>query len=247
MKDLIDGVVKFQKEIYPEKKELFARLAGKQTPRALFITCADSRVVPDLLTQCEPGDLFICRNAGNIVPTYGGSAMGGVSATIEYAVVALKIEHIVVLGHSDCGAMKGILHPEHVKHMPAVAAWLHHGDIARLMVEENYPNLDEEGKLRATIEENVVAQVVSVRILRWRRGWLAKRSAFTVGSTTSKMALSGPSMPIRGASCRSTVVAVRARSGASAARWKRTEASPAGCSYSKTSCWRSQAISASSP
>ena len=163
MQDLLNGVIKFQQEVYPEKKALFARLAGKQSPRALFITCADSRVVPDLLTQSEPGDLFICRNAGNIVPTYGGSAMGGVSATIEYAVVALKIEHIVVLGHSDCGAMKGILHPDHVKHMPAVAAWLQHGDIARLMVEENYPGLDEEGQLRAIIEENVIAQVEHLR------------------------------------------------------------------------------------
>ena len=163
MQDLIDGVVKFQQEIYPAKRELFARLAGKQSPRALFITCADSRIVPDMLTQCEPGDLFICRNAGNIVPSYGGSAMGGVSATIEYAVVALNIEHIVVLGHSDCGAMKGILHPEHVTHMPAVAAWLHQGDIARLMVEENYAHLDEHGKLRAVIEENVIAQVEHLR------------------------------------------------------------------------------------
>ena len=163
MQDLLDGVVKFQKEVYPEKRELFERLAGKQTPSALFITCADSRIVPDMLTQCEPGDLFICRNAGNIVPTYGGSAMGGVSATIEYAVMALNIQHIVVLGHSDCGAMKGILHPEKVKHMPAVASWLHHGDIARLMVEENYPGLDEEGKLRAVIEENVIAQVEHLR------------------------------------------------------------------------------------
>ena len=163
MKDLLEGVVRFQKEVYPAKRELFERLARKQTPRALFITCADSRIVPDMLMQCEPGDLFICRNAGNIVPSYGGSAMGGVSATIEYAVVALNIEHIVVLGHSDCGAMKGILHPEHVKHMPAVAAWLHQGDIARLMVEENYPGLDEEGKLRAIIEENVIAQVEHLR------------------------------------------------------------------------------------
>jgi carbonic anhydrase len=163
MKDLLAGVGKFQNEVYPSKRELFARLAGKQTPRALFITCADSRIVPDLLTQCEPGDLFICRNAGNIVPTYGGSAMGGVSATIEYAVVALNIEHIVVLGHSDCGAMKGILHPEHVTHMPAVASWLHHGEIARLMVKENYPDLDEEGQLRAIIEENVIAQVEHLR------------------------------------------------------------------------------------
>lgn len=163
MQELMQGVVKFQKEIYPKKRKLFARLAGKQNPKVLVITCSDSRIVPDLLMQTEPGDLFICRNAGNIVPTYGGSAMGGVSATIEYAVTALNIEHIVVLGHSDCGAMKGILHPDKVAHMPAVAAWLNHGDLARLMVEENYKGLDEEGKLRAVIEENVIAQVDHLR------------------------------------------------------------------------------------
>ena len=181
MQDLLDGAVRFQKEVYPAKRELFARLAGKQTPTALFITCADSRIVPDMLMQCEPGDLFICRNAGNIVPAYSGSAMGGVSATIEYAVAALNIEHIVVLGHSDCGAMKGILHPDKVKHMPAVAAWLRHGDIARLMIEENYPDLDEEGQLRAIIEENVIAQVENLRTHPTVATRLAREKIFVHG------------------------------------------------------------------
>ena len=217
MKDLLEGAVRFQTKVYPEKRDLFTRLAAKQTPRALFITCADSRVVPDMLTQCEPGYLFICRNAGNIVPTYGGSAMGGVSATIEYAVVALNIEHIVVLGHSDCGAMKGILHPDQVKHMPAVASWLHHGDIARLMVEENYPGLDERGQLTAIIEENIIAQVehlrthpsVATRLARNKvsiHGWLYN---IENGSLWAFDADEGAFVPLDGRSSPSAVRRVR--------------------------------------
>ena len=88
MQRLVQGLRKFQEEVFPAKRELFERLAKGQQPSTLFITCADSRVVPDLFTQSDPGEIFVIRNAGNIVPTYGGSAMGGVSATIEYAVVA---------------------------------------------------------------------------------------------------------------------------------------------------------------
>jgi carbonic anhydrase len=158
MDRILDGVRQFQKDVYPERKDLFEQLAGGQSPQALFITCADSRVVPDLITQSQPGDLFICRNAGNMIPSYG-EALGGVSATIEYAVVALNVEHIIVCGHTDCGAMKGILHPELVAEMPAVAKWLAHGDLARAMVKENYPQLPEKEMLNALTRENVVAQI----------------------------------------------------------------------------------------
>jgi carbonic anhydrase len=158
MDRILDGVRQFQRDIYPDRKDLFEQLAGGQSPQALFITCADSRVVPDLITQSQPGDLFICRNAGNMIPSYG-EALGGVSATIEYAVVALNVEHIIVCGHTDCGAMKGILHPELVAEMPAVAKWLAHGDLARAMVRENYPQLPEKEMLNALTRENVVAQL----------------------------------------------------------------------------------------
>src|SRR3954454_22507395 len=116
MQRLIEGVSKFQREVFPSKRELFEQLSSSQKPDALFITCSDSRVVPELFTQAGPGDLFLCRNAGNMVPPYGEMA-GGVSATIEYAVLALGVRHIVVCGHTDCGAMKGVLHPELVKDM----------------------------------------------------------------------------------------------------------------------------------
>jgi carbonic anhydrase len=162
MDRLIQGVAKFQREVFPHKQHLFQELADGQSPEALFITCADSRILPSMITQCDPGDLFICRNAGNMVPPYG-ELHGGVSATIEYAVCALKVKHIIVCGHSDCGAMKGILHPEAVADMPTVKTWLNHGEVARLMVKENYPNLPEKAALQVITEENVVAQLEHLR------------------------------------------------------------------------------------
>src|SRR3954454_5446825 len=102
MERLIQGISKFQREIFPQQKSLFKKLADRQNPVALFITCADSRVLPSLFTQTEPGDLFVCRNAGNMIPPYG-ELHGGVSATIEYSVCALDIKHIIVCGHTDCG------------------------------------------------------------------------------------------------------------------------------------------------
>ncbi|HYP06914.1 MAG TPA: carbonic anhydrase [Bryobacteraceae bacterium] len=159
MERLLDGIRQFQREVFPSQKDLFEQLAGGQSPQALFITCADSRVVPDLITQSQPGDLFICRNAGNMVPPHGESHQGGVSATIEYAVVALNVEHVIVCGHTDCGAMKGILHPELLTEMPRVKNWLSHGELARTMVKENYPQLSKEEELLTLTRENVVAQL----------------------------------------------------------------------------------------
>jgi carbonic anhydrase len=158
MDRILDGVRQFRKQVFPDREDLFRQLAGGQNPQALFITCADSRVVPDLITQSQPGDLFICRNAGNMIPAYG-EAHGGVSATIEYAVVALNVEHIIVCGHTDCGAMKGILRPELVAEMPSVARWLAHGDLARVMMKENYPPMSERETLDVLTRENIVAQI----------------------------------------------------------------------------------------
>jgi carbonic anhydrase len=162
MKNFIDGFIRFKRDVFPKRKQLFERLAGAQSPEALFITCADSRIVPDLIMQTEPGDLFICRNAGNIVPPYG-EVQGGVSATIEYAVAVLNVSHIIVCGHTDCGAMKGILKPETLDELPTVKSWLSHGELARRVVKENYPELSESAKLHVLTEENVVAQLDHLR------------------------------------------------------------------------------------
>ena len=161
MKRILEGVRRFQEDIFPQERERFQSLADRQAPEALFITCADSRVLPNLITQAPPGDLFICRNAGNMVPPFGELA-GGVSATIEYAVAALGVRHIIICGHSDCGAMKGVLYPEKVAEMPMVAAWLRQGEAARQVVLST-PGLDEQARLDRLIEQNVVAQLHHLR------------------------------------------------------------------------------------
>jgi carbonic anhydrase len=130
MRDIIDGFLRFQREVYPQRVELFKQLATTQNPKALFVTCSDSRVVPELLTQREPGELFVIRNAGNIVPSYGPEP-GGVSATVEYAVAVLGVQDIVICGHSDCGAMGAISRCTCLDHLPAVANWLRHSDAAK--------------------------------------------------------------------------------------------------------------------
>jgi carbonic anhydrase len=155
---ILEGLYRFRKEVYPGQRKHFESLANRQDPEVLFITCSDSRIVPNLITQTEPGDLFIIRNAGNIVPPYG-EVQGGVSATIEYAILALGVKHIIICGHSDCGAMKGILHPEKLSDMPTVAGWLKHGDAARRVVNDAYPGLEDEEKLPVITRENVAAQL----------------------------------------------------------------------------------------
>jgi carbonic anhydrase len=162
MDRLIKGVNKFQQEVFPRNEPLFKNLHDGQAPETLFITCADSRIVPSLITQTDPGELFICRNAGNMVPTYGETT-GGVSATIEYAVCALDVKDIVVCGHTQCGAMKGVLHPEALEGMPTVATWLRQGEVARRVVKENFPDLTEEAALHMVTEENVIAQLAHLR------------------------------------------------------------------------------------
>lgn len=150
---------RFREELFPERQQLFEDLKDTQDPDILFITCSDSRIAPDLIIGSNPGDLFVCRNAGNIVPAYNESAGAGVSATIEYAVTVLKVTSIVVCGHSDCGAMKALLHPEKIAHLPAVSAWLRNSEIARVIVAENQEGRTEEQLVEDLIEENVLAQL----------------------------------------------------------------------------------------
>ncbi|MBX9770695.1 MAG: carbonic anhydrase [Candidatus Obscuribacterales bacterium] len=162
MLKLITGLHHFQSEIFLSHKELFERLAHGQNPDALFITCADSRINPNLITQSNPGDLFILRNAGNIIPPYG-AANGGEGATIEFAVTGLGVKDIIVCGHSLCGAMKGLLHPEELRDMPTVAAWLSHAEATRRTVKENYSNLNDEQLLNVATQENVLVQLENLR------------------------------------------------------------------------------------
>jgi carbonic anhydrase len=162
MRKLINGYKKFRQEVYPDHKEDFIRLACGQKPRALFITCSDSRIVPDMLMQSSPGELFICRNAGNIVPGHGDHN-GGVSATIEYAARVLEVNHIIVCGHSDCGVMHGLLHPERVAKLPNVSNWLQYGARARAVVDEICEGQTDAEKVMELARQNVLAQVDNLR------------------------------------------------------------------------------------
>ncbi len=159
MERIIDGVLKFQRDVYPSQKALFQQLSNMQRPQALFIGCADSRVVPELFMQQGPGDLFVVRNAGNIVPPFA-VAPGGVSASIEYAVAVLGVPDIIVCGHSGCGAMTAILRGgEQLEALPAVAKWLHFSDAAKQIVAKRNKGDDDEVKLSALICENVLTQL----------------------------------------------------------------------------------------
>jgi carbonic anhydrase len=137
-------------------------LSAGQKPKALFVTCSDSRVVPDLITQSDPGDLFVVRNAGNIVPPHG-SASGAEAAAIEYAVKALGVKDIVICGHTQCGAMRGLLHPEDLESLPRVKEWLRHADAGREVVLSMYGHLADAARWKVLVEENVLSQIENLR------------------------------------------------------------------------------------
>ncbi len=150
---LVEGIQTFQQTVVPAKSERFAQLATGQAPATLFITCADSRIDPSLITQTEPGDLFVIRNAGNIAPAPDpdGSSADGTAASIEFAAAALKVQHIVVCGHSSCGAMAGLADLASVAALPSVARWLEH---SHGLVADGVPE-----SLDALIEQNVLLQL----------------------------------------------------------------------------------------
>jgi carbonic anhydrase len=159
---LIQGIHRFQSGDFLPLQGLFQQLAKGQNPETLFITCSDSRIDPNLLTQSRPGDLFILRNAGNIVPPYDFSK-GGEAATIEFAVVALGVRDIIVCGHSHCGAMKGLLQPDQTMSLPALSAWLAYAESTRRIIQRNYGHLEGNALVTATVEENVLVQLENLR------------------------------------------------------------------------------------
>jgi carbonic anhydrase len=157
MDKLLKGIRHFQETVVPANRSLFKQLASGQRPEVLVVGCADSRLSLDMITQSSPGDMFVCRNAGNIIPPrYEADA---VSATIEFAVSALKIKHIVICGHSDCGAMKGLLHPETLTQMPDVTSWLRHAEGARRAMDALHPGATEKEALTAITRLNVRLQM----------------------------------------------------------------------------------------
>ena len=163
-RDLLhQGVRRFHTDVFLENRQQYERAAKEpQRPHTLFITCADSRIEPGALTQAGPGDIFVARNIGNVVPAYG-EMLGGVSAVIEYSVMALNVSQIVVCGHSDCGAMKGLLDRESLSGMPTVDRWLHNAEAALSIVKARNPHADYSETLRKLIDENVLLQLTHLR------------------------------------------------------------------------------------
>ncbi|MFB7514711.1 carbonic anhydrase [Streptomyces sp. NPDC056144] len=158
MPHLAEGIARFQRDVFPAKAGLFARLATDHRPGTLFVGCSDARVVPELITQTDPGELFVVRTAGNLVPAHTPGTEGGVGASVEYAVAVLGVRDIIVCGHSACGAMTALAEGQDLSGAPAVAAWLRHADasLARTAAA------GEPGDVAALVRENVTAQLANL-------------------------------------------------------------------------------------
>ncbi|MGV3485561.1 MAG: carbonic anhydrase [Planctomycetaceae bacterium] len=181
MERILAGVSKFRQEEFVKNKQFYEKLASKkQKPIALFITCSDSRVNPNLITQTEPGDLFLIRNAGNIVPPHG-TVIGGEAATIEYAIEVLDVRNIIVCGHSQCGAMQALLSPSSMESLSAVKDWCNHAEATRRIVMQKYPHLSPEEKAVAAIEQNVLVQLNNLSTLPFVAARLATGELRTYG------------------------------------------------------------------
>jgi len=178
---LLSGVRRFQRDIYPPRRAAYEQVAREgQSPHALFITCADSRIDPELITQSGPGEIFVSRNIGNLVPAYGVLS-DGMSAIIEYGVAGLKVSQVVVCGHTDCGAMIGLLHTRKVANLPIVKSWLRNAGAALSHVGRGLGPLDEQLLLERLIEANVVLQL----------NHLKTHPSVAVRLSQGKLALSG--------------------------------------------------------
>jgi carbonic anhydrase len=182
MRKLIEGIVDFRERLLAQYAERFKTLAQGQAPDALFITCSDSRVVPDLLVSTDPGDLFVMRNVGNLIPpaTVEGASTGDLSeaSAIEYSVLILKVRSIVVCGHSECGAMKAALARQPRAETPNLTKWLHHTTSALVRLDQEGP-LDPGLKPHDQLSQlNVLVQLehlMSYPLIRERvlRGFLS--------------------------------------------------------------------------
>lgn len=157
MRHLAEGIDRFQQEVFPAKAGLFAHLATTHQPGTLFISCSDARVVPELITQTDPGELFVIRTAGNLVPAHTPGA-DGVAAGIEYALAVLGVRDIVVCGHSACGAMTALAEGHDLTSAPAVADWLRHADASRARSAAR----PGEDKVAALVRDNVAAQLANL-------------------------------------------------------------------------------------
>ncbi|KJK59339.1 carbonic anhydrase [Saccharothrix sp. ST-888] len=159
MQDLTEGLARFQRDVFPAKAPLFEHLATTHRPGTLFISCSDARVLPELITQREPGELFVIRTAGNLVPAYAPGA-DGVAASIEYAVAVLGVRDVIVCGHSACGAMTALADGHDLTGAPAVAAWLRHAEAALARTATDAAAGTD--RVAALVRDNVLAQLANL-------------------------------------------------------------------------------------
>jgi len=162
MKKLIKGLHKFQTQVFPIKKDFFENLVKGQNPEVLFITCSDARINPNLVTLADPGEIFILRNAGNIIPSYG--AGGSEEATIEFAIAKLKIKDIVICGHSYCGALEAATQLDTLKETPSLYSWIQRNIEPTVnLVKTNYTNGDQDNFLNILTQEHVLKQIENLK------------------------------------------------------------------------------------
>lgn len=162
MKLLLERYHDFHKNIMSANPELYQNLIQGQQPDTMLITCSDSRICPEILFGYKPGEVFVLRNAGNIVPAYGSSS-GGEVATIEYAVAVLKVKHIVVCGHTGCGAVSALMNPDSVKTLPGVAEWLRSAENTRRVVTASHPEASPKELAALAVHENALCQLDNLR------------------------------------------------------------------------------------
>jgi carbonic anhydrase len=179
---LKNGIIAFQHKTYPVLAETYKRAAREpQRPHTLMMTCADSRIDIESVTHASPGELFIMRNVGNIVPAYG-ELLGGVSAVVEYAVSVLKVNHIVVCGHSDCGAMKALRAPESTEGLPTVKSWLKNAHAAQKVADSLAPEGESPEQALARLTEcNVFLQLQHLKTHPSVAGALARNEITVSG------------------------------------------------------------------
>jgi len=161
MNEMAQGFRRFSREVFPTQAALFKKLATTHQPTALFIGCSDARVVPELITQTDPGELFVIRTAGNLVPPYSHGA-DGVAASIEYALSVLEVADVIVCGHSACGAMTALASGSDLSGLPAVATWLHHADASKARTDAGEHAVGAD-RVAALVRDNVLAQLANLR------------------------------------------------------------------------------------
>jgi carbonic anhydrase len=161
MNEMAQGFQRFSREVFPTQAALFKKLATTHQPTALFIGCSDARVVPELITQTDPGELFVIRTAGNLVPPYTQGA-DGVAASIEYAISVLGVTDVIVCGHSACGAMTALACGNDLTGLPAVATWLHHADASKARTDAGEHPAGAE-RVAALVKDNVLAQLANLK------------------------------------------------------------------------------------